>query len=87
MTFNLAQTKIVHAKDERLWLTFLDGLRGLSVLYVLHYHVIANTDERLSPETPLLNLLRFGHEAVVMFIVPSGFVLTLPLVRSSQLWL
>jgi peptidoglycan/LPS O-acetylase OafA/YrhL len=74
-------------KKESLHLNFLDGIRGLAAFYVLLFHIIANGDSKLLSDSLLLNFLRFGHEAVVVFIVLSGFVLTLPVVRSSQLTL
>lgn len=72
-------------KGNSLHLSFLDGLRGLAALYVVLYHVIADGQEVLIPGNILVNFLRFGHEAVVVFIVLSGFVLALPVARSTQL--
>lgn len=48
------------------------------------FHVVTGGVEVLSAETVALNLLRFGHEAVVIFIVLSGFVLTLPLAPAPR---
>lgn len=65
-------------------LGFLNGLRGLAVLYVLCYHA------RLTrlPELPqagiagwLTNGLLYGHLAVDVFIVLSGFCLMLIVAR------
>jgi peptidoglycan/LPS O-acetylase OafA/YrhL len=81
----LQMTTDTKAPSERMYFPFLDGIRGLSALYVLLFHVIADGNETLTRENLLLNFFRFGHEAVVVFIVLSGFVLTVPLVRSSQL--
>lgn len=64
---------------------FLDGLRGLAALYVLLFHVIADGQPQFMTDSILINLLRFGREAVVVFIVLSGFVLALPISRSPQL--
>ena len=77
---------MIHQENQRrVRLLFLDGLRGLAALYVLFFHVFTKGDEVLSTNNFFLNFLRFGHEAVVMFIVLSGFVLTLPLIKSKQL--
>ncbi|MEZ4867719.1 MAG: acyltransferase [Caldilineaceae bacterium] len=74
-------------RAERLHLAFLDGLRGLAAFYVLLFHVIADGKEVLTAQNFLLNFLRFGHEAVVVFIVLSGFVLTLPMARAPRVTL
>jgi len=78
----LAQTK-----ENPIYLTFLDGVRGVTSFYVVLYHVVANGQEGLTPENFWLNFLRFGHEAVVIFIVLSGFVLALPVARAPGLGL
>jgi peptidoglycan/LPS O-acetylase OafA/YrhL len=75
-------TKVIRLRSH---LDFLDGIRGLAALYVLFFHVFADGNEKLTKDGYFLNLLRFGHEAVVVFIVLSGFVLTLPLIRSMNL--
>ena len=65
----------------RVKLAFLDGLRGLAALYVLLYHL---TDTRHLPPAVAhgLSFLRFGHYAVAVFIVLSGYCLMLPVARS-----
>ena len=72
-------------QGSRFHLAYLDGLRGLSAFYVLLFHVIADGKEALSSDVSLFNFLRFGHEAVVIFVVLSGFLLSLRVVRSPQL--
>ena len=69
----------------RIHLDFLDGLRGIAALYVLLFHVVVDGKEELIRENSFLNFFRFGHEAVVVFIVLSGFVLALPVARSADL--
>ena len=70
-----------------LHLAFLDGLRGLSALYVALYHTLLFTGygperEAYSPAFRLLGgLLALGPYAVAVFIVLSGFCLTLPVAR------
>jgi peptidoglycan/LPS O-acetylase OafA/YrhL len=78
----------------------LDGLRGVAALSVVGYHMllvvptisalyVANAEpSAFSPEwwlfrTPL-RLLTPGPEAVLIFFALSGFVLTLPLLRSPM---
>jgi peptidoglycan/LPS O-acetylase OafA/YrhL len=68
-------------------LDYLDGLRGLAALYVVLNHA--------SPATwaggPLphviltgIKLLAFGHFAVAVFIILSGYCLMLPVARSAD---
>lgn len=86
-------------KAPRVRLDFLDGLRGLAALYVVFNHVWitqrlnwntrTDTGHEVDPGLPhrlghALQLLKYGHYAVVVFIVLSGFCLMLPLVRSSD---
>lgn len=68
----------------RIHLDYLDGLRACAALYVVVFHVLSyhlsslNSHERL-----LLRPLNFGHDAVGVFIVLSGFCLMLPIVRGN----
>lgn len=66
----------------------LDSLRGLAALTVVLYHLLLmrtvfdtttphNVVERLLMATPL-RIIWDGHEAVILFFVLSGFVLSLP---------
>jgi peptidoglycan/LPS O-acetylase OafA/YrhL len=71
-----------------LHLRFLDGLRALAALYVMLHHasliVWPNMTIRPSGLTgAIMNFLAFGHLAVVVFIVLSGFCLMLPVVRAG----
>lgn len=78
----------------------LDGLRGLAALVVVVHHAVQLTpevDEALYGEvarfslswwltfTPL-HLVWAGEEAVLLFFVLSGFVLTLPALRAPLHW-
>jgi peptidoglycan/LPS O-acetylase OafA/YrhL len=79
----------------------LDGLRGLAALVVLLHHVLLASVPQLayvydgapSPRGALVWLLTYtplhvvwaGPEAVVVFFVLSGFVLSLPVVRGRRL--
>src|SRR5579872_5149061 len=78
--------------EPRVRLDFLDGIRGLAALYVAFFHV-AGALAKLSPadaaRTPALALLAarglsFGHQAVGVFMVLSGYCLMLPVVRSAD---
>ena len=68
----------------RLRLEFLDGIRGLSALYVLLFHSLTievpQAGDALSwPMRVLRSVFGYGHFAVCVFIVLSGFSLMLPL--------
>lgn len=82
-----------HAPGEqraRRHLDHLDGLRGLAALFVVFHHtwltlwpsLYANPASAVGRAT---RFLAFGHFAVVVFIVLSGFCLSLPVGRSGVL--
>ena len=65
----------------------LDSLRGFAALTVVFYHfsqICSPRDVHLLLRTPL-RLLVAGHQAVLLFFLLSGFVLTLPYQRRSRL--
>jgi peptidoglycan/LPS O-acetylase OafA/YrhL len=69
------------ASSKRPHLPFLDGLRALAALLVVLYHVrIFQTDDSFfSPlGNQLTDWMQYGHFAVGVFIVLSGFCLMLP---------
>jgi peptidoglycan/LPS O-acetylase OafA/YrhL len=74
----------------RIRMEFLDGLRGLSALYVVFFHIQLimtwRGDGGGLPEPLLLSTLamRFGRYAVAVFIVLSGYCLMLPVARSAD---
>jgi peptidoglycan/LPS O-acetylase OafA/YrhL len=66
-------------------LAYLDGLRALAALYVVGFHALGFAGERLSGSWRVVRrLFAFGHEAVAIFIVLSGYCLMLPVASSGQ---
>jgi peptidoglycan/LPS O-acetylase OafA/YrhL len=71
-------------------LEFLDGIRGLCALYVAFYHAVFFTGNGIEKTEftgalkPLTYLLEFGHYSVAVFIVLSGFCLTIPVALSEN---
>jgi len=76
-------------KGQRLHLAYLDGLRAVAAFYVVLFHAVLGMSESalVGPWRPLRRVFAYGHEAVAIFIVLSGFCLMLPVVRgrSAQL--
>ncbi len=68
-----------------LRLAYLDGLRALAATYVVGFHaVLGFASKDLTGAWRLLRrTFAFGHEAVAVFIVLSGYCLMLPVVRSQ----
>lgn len=65
----------------RLHLDWLDGLRGLAALYVVFHHIaghITGPGKHIR-HLPINPLFGFGHYAVDVFIVLSGFCLMIPI--------
>ncbi len=73
----------------KLHLAYLDGLRALAALYIVLHHASRYAFDGLLPErmTPVQKLFAYlfhaGGNAVVLFIVLSGFCLMLPVVRGD----
>jgi peptidoglycan/LPS O-acetylase OafA/YrhL len=68
------------------FLPYLEGLRGVVALYVVLFHIRRHIEAGWAPFGPTSALIPFGgqflmygHYAVGVFIVISGFVLTLPI--------
>jgi peptidoglycan/LPS O-acetylase OafA/YrhL len=80
----IADTTVQPTKAKTFYFPFLNGIRGIFSLYVVFHHLIANGIPTLLATPRYLFFLRFGHEAVVFFIVLSGFVLTMPLVNLAE---
>jgi peptidoglycan/LPS O-acetylase OafA/YrhL len=74
------------AEKPILRLAYLDGLRAVAAAYVVAFHaVIGFTGQGLSgPWRLMRRAFAFGHEAVAIFIVLSGYCLMLPVVRKDS---
>jgi len=73
----------------RTYFPHVEGLRGVAALYVFLYHVwqagVAHAGATLGVLLPLtLPWLQFGHFAVSIFIVISGYCLGLPVAMRSD---
>jgi peptidoglycan/LPS O-acetylase OafA/YrhL len=75
------------AKKEALRLEYLDGLRAVAALYVVLFHAgLGFTPPAITLPTMtrvLQHGLSFGHDAVAVFIVLSGYCLMLPVARAE----
>jgi peptidoglycan/LPS O-acetylase OafA/YrhL len=71
--------------DRKLRLEYLDGIRGLTALYVVMHHVWEYSGGKSSPlGLPFTRLLQYGGFSVAIFIVLSGYCLMLPVARSKK---
>jgi len=70
----------------RIHLAFLDGLRAVAASYVVLFHAVPGMSQSalIGPARILRRLFAYGHEAVAIFIVLSGFCLMLPVVRGGS---
>lgn len=72
-------------QTSRLRLDYLDGMRGLAALYVVVYHASNWVEVRLPGKLVFIQkLLTYGHFAVAVFIILSGYCLMLPVARSAD---
>jgi peptidoglycan/LPS O-acetylase OafA/YrhL len=66
---------------------FVDGIRGITAFYVVLNHIwtrfVVIAEAGSLP--PWFHLLKFGHAAVAIFIVLSGFCLMLPIAQHTPL--
>lgn len=82
-----AMTAVAPATRTGVRYHYLDGIRGLSAMYVLLFHSLTisvpQEDQALSPVMrSIRSIFGYGHFAVAVFIVLSGFSLMLPLARA-----
>ena len=72
-------------KKVALRLEYLDGLRALAALYVVLFHAGLGFSPRELPAWArnVQRVLSFGHDAVAVFIVLSGYCLMLPVARAE----
>jgi len=68
-------------------LEYLDGLRGAAAFYVVLFHAAAGFTSNQLPfwARALRHAMTFGHSAVAVFIVLSGYCLMLPAARNDGL--
>jgi peptidoglycan/LPS O-acetylase OafA/YrhL len=69
--------------EPKIRLHYLDGLRGLTSLYVVIFHIQQHLGVKLPVFWLLFTKLLYGPFAVVVFIVLSGYCLMLPVARSK----
>ncbi len=69
----------------QLRLPYLDGLRAAAALYVVLFHAAVGFGAGDLPASMrnLRRVLSYGHDAVAVFIVLSGYCLMLPVVRAD----
>ncbi len=69
----------------RVRLPYLDGLRALAACYVVGFHAVIGFygNALTGPWRLMRRLFAFGHEAVAVFIVLSGYCLMLAVVRNE----
>ncbi len=78
--------RILEGTLPRLRLDYLEGLRGCTALYVVFFHlwyIVRNFVQPHPKFFPLLSVFALGRPAVAIFIVLSGYVLMLPVLRAA----
>ena len=77
------QMNLPVAKSRRL--DHVDGLRAVAAVYVVIHHILLYMNDKLQlgRGSRVTNLFGFGHFAVDVFIVLSGFCLMLPVIRNQ----
>jgi peptidoglycan/LPS O-acetylase OafA/YrhL len=75
----------VAAPAGHLRLAYLDGLRAVAAAYVVIFHIVPGfgAQSLTGPWRLMRRAFAFGHEAVAIFIVLSGYCLMLPVVRKD----
>lgn len=76
--------------QDRLNLPYLDGLRGAAALIIVAYHAFLFTGHTGDAESAMpiwSTIIGYGYTGVAVFIVLSGYVLMLPVIRADELTL
>jgi peptidoglycan/LPS O-acetylase OafA/YrhL len=85
-TFPGAQTAVARQRTREDRLEYIDGIRGFAALVVFVNHVFQQVYwNQPNQYNHLSLLLQFGHAAVVVFIVLSGFCLMRPVLLNGSL--
>ena len=82
------QTSETKSAPGRVHLAHLDGIRAVAALYVVMHHSMMSTIGSAAHHGLrglALNWIEYGHLAVDVFIVLSGFCLVLPVARAKKL--
>jgi peptidoglycan/LPS O-acetylase OafA/YrhL len=81
-------TKTTEIQPGQNYLEYLDGLRAVAALWVMLYHAYLILLE--FPDIPwylgFVDWIRHGHFAVGLFIVISGFCLTIPITKKKKMY-
>lgn len=65
-------------------IAYLDGMRAVAAVYVVLFHATSMLGRGSTGLSKILQVLfQFGHEAVAIFIVLSGYCLMLPVARGG----
>jgi len=85
MTHQSINPSTQRPNDQRLHLPFIDGIRALAALFVVVCHAYYEPTNGFYTERWVTRIgLSYGHMAVVVFIVVSGFCLMLPIAQRGD---
>ena len=71
-------------KPMKTHLHYIDGMRALAALYVVVHHAFLEIWPDANTQNYFIGLFRYGHFAVSVFIVLSGFSLMIPIARNES---
>ncbi|WP_342644608.1 acyltransferase [Mucilaginibacter sp. CSA2-8R] len=77
---------MMEQKSSTNHLAYVDSIRALAALYVVIHHMHPYVDKNLSPALfkVFVSPFNYGHQAVDLFIVLSGYLLFLPIVKRPE---